>query len=110
MLMDGVTILLRIGLPCWVPQACHARAHIPDAVPPLCSPSTACSNLATNKTLYCSFRCEDEPEEMIGGEELGGCRVACKICTPCEDEDISCQETNRIKAGYLPRQLLDADL
>lgn len=47
---------------------------------------------------------------MIGGEDLGGCRGACNICTRCEDEEKECQETNRIRAGYLPQELLDEDL
>ncbi len=38
---------------------------------------------------------------------VGACRLACKVCRPCERGDRACQDENRVRGGYLP--LFDGD-
>ncbi|MEO2193055.1 MAG: hypothetical protein ABGY24_11465 [bacterium] len=33
---------------------------------------------------------------------VGACRLACKVCRPCERGDWACQDENRVRGGYLP--------
>jgi len=45
--------------------------------------------------------CEKNPGYMLGGDQLGSCRLACKACTPCPEGDAACIASNRIKGGFL---------
>ncbi|GAX79135.1 hypothetical protein CEUSTIGMA_g6575.t1 [Chlamydomonas eustigma] len=45
--------------------------------------------------------CEKNSGYMLGGDQVGSCRLACKACTPCQEGDTACIASNRIKGGFL---------
>jgi len=55
--------------------------------------------------------CERNPKYMLGDAfHLGTCRHACGHCEPCAANDRECVSKNRVKAGYLSLDEVEAPL